>query len=61
MFKRFWKKPITWGTIIIGSLIAGLIEYVIAAATGVMPTPKRDWRICGRESKGQGRKKLNKD
>ena len=40
MFKRFWKKPITWGTIIIGSLIAGLIEYVIMAATGVMPTPK---------------------
>lgn len=40
MLKRFWKKPITWGTIIIGSLIAGLIEYVIMAATGVMPTPK---------------------
>lgn len=40
MLKRFWKKPITWGTIITGSLIAGLIEYVILAATGMLPNPK---------------------
>lgn len=40
MLKKIWRKPLTWGTIVVSTVLSAVVCYVYYAAVGLIPNPK---------------------
>ena len=40
MLKKIWNKPLTWGTVVVSTVLSSVVCYVYYAAIGLLPNPK---------------------